>query len=60
MVKCMTFRSNIKLYLKLYLIEHAPNLNSIWNKLSVTKNCSKSKRLGNTVLYGMEYSKKFV
>ena len=37
MVKCMTFRSNIKLYLKLDLIEHAPNLNSIWNKLSVTK-----------------------
>ena len=42
MVKCMTFRSNIKLYLKLYLIEHAPNLNSIWNKLSVTKTVPKS------------------
>ena len=33
----------------LYLIKHAPNLNSIWNKLSVSKNCSKNKRFSNLI-----------
>ena len=36
------------------LIEHTPNPKSSWNKLSINKNCSKSKKLWNDYLWGLE------